>query len=122
VITPGATVRINHHSGDWVVHSALGGRWKCIGRGVVGRDRQALISRIVGEGDIVVVKPAPTFAPGTTIEHNGVEHTVLADHGDTAELEVPSSRYPLKRGGHLHIAAGNTTTVTKAELVLAALA
>ena len=44
--------------------------------------------------------------------------TVRRDLGDEVEFEVPASSRPLRGGGSLRLAAGNTTMVHKADLAL----
>ena len=76
---------------------------------------------MVGEGDLALVAPAPTYEAGTTLEHEGMSYTVAADLGDHVELIVPNTRSPLRGGGALHLSGGNTTTVAKSDLTLEAL-
>ena len=62
-------------------------------------------SRVVGEGDLALVAPAPVYEVGTTLEHEGVQYTVAADLDEHVELIVPPSRFRLKRGA-LHVPGG----------------
>jgi acetyl-CoA carboxylase alpha subunit len=75
--------------------------------------------RTAGEGDIVVVRDAETYDLGTTIEYGGVKHTVARDLSDFVELVTPEVSRPLRGGGALRIAAGNTVTMAKSDLALA---
>ena len=118
-LSPGTTVWLKREQGDWVVHSRLGDRYKCLGKTSVGRNHdEVLTARIVGEGDAVLIKAAPTYTPGQTVTYNGVPHTIVRDDGDTVTLEVPASRYQTHGGDHLHIDAGNDIVVSKCELVM----
>jgi len=121
MISSGCIVRINRQ-GDilWVVHSrTTDGRWKCV-RSVNSWRGERFTSLSVGEGDVVLVAAAPVYEVGVAIMHNGIAHVVLADHGDAVELEVPSSRFPLKGGGALSILSGNVITLSKSDLALEA--
>jgi hypothetical protein len=121
MIAPGAIVRV-YLQGDtaWVVRGKTldGSRWRVTCKDVDAPNRAALSARVVGEGDIVLIKPAPTYEPGSTITHNGVAHTVARDLGDEIELIVPASRFPTKGGDHLLRPAGNHVTIPKSDLVL----
>ena len=104
-----------------VGQAADGTRWQLRSLRIDHKGRTDQTRRIAGEGDITVIRAAPTFAPHTMIEHIGHPHEVLADLGDSVELIVPQISRALHGGGALRIVAGNTTTVPKFELVLAAL-
>ena len=82
------------------------------------KGRAAYSARVAGQGDIVVVRAAETFEPGSTLEHDGQTLTVLLDLGSEVEFEVPASSRPLPGGGSLRIAAGHSTTIHKADLIL----
>ncbi len=121
MIAPGAIARVRRR-GDiaFVVHSrALDGGWRVMSKAVDGKRRSAFSSLTVGTGDIVVVKDAPAYEVGTEVEHDGLQHTVLADRGGTVTFEVPVSRYRTRGGSYTLIAAGNTITIAKSDLVLA---
>jgi len=125
MIGPGAIACILKH-GDiaWVIKwrdTFNDRRWTCVTKRIDGGGREALTVKTAGEGDIIVIKPAPVYEPGATVTYDGIQYTVHADLGDAVELVVPASRYPLSDGVHLVVAEGNKTTITKAELVLAAL-
>jgi len=124
MISPGAIVRVFKH-GDiaWVVRDKLwDGRWRVVAKAVDQRGRgEILSSRVVGEGDTVLVRDPPTYQVGTEVKHEGVKLTVLEDRGDHVLFSVPATRFPLKGGDHLHVAAGNHTEIDKATLVLASL-
>ncbi len=123
MITTGAIVTVRKH-GDiaFVVYSRMSDRrWRVISKALDERGREAFSGKVVGEGDITLIRATPTYEIGATVEHNGLSHTVSADLGEFVQLNVPSARHPLRGGGHLQTAAGNRTTVTKAELVLASL-
>lgn len=64
---------------------------------------------------------APVFEPGSVIEHNGQRLTVIEDRGDEVEFAVPASARPLRGSGRVLVTTGATTTISKADLVLAAL-
>ena len=120
MISPGATVVCNRTGAVlWVVKApAPDGRWYLTGKQVVGSGRATYRGHVAGARDITVIRDAPTYEVGATVEHNGLPHIVAADNGDSVTLDIPASRFPLKRGGHLHIAAGNTTVIAKSDLVL----
>jgi hypothetical protein len=117
MIAPGAIV-ICRQTGDthWVVEShSADGRWRLVSKRLDGR----CTSRAAGEGDIVVITPAPTYEVGATIRYHGVEHIIAEAAGDFVTLIVPASRFRTRRGGdHLHIPEGNTVTIPKSDLVL----
>jgi hypothetical protein len=104
----------------WVVvgraHDGLG--WRLIGKFTNHFGHAACTGRTAGEGDLTLIKDAPTFEPGAEVEHGGKLLTVIEDLGDEIEFEVPASSRPLRGGGALRIAAGNTTTIYKADLTL----
>lgn len=103
----------------WVVNGpAPRGYWYLRGVRVDERGRKSYEGRVAGAGDITVITEAPTYAAGAAVKHNGARHTVAADNGDHVELVVPESVVPRRGGGALRLAAGNTTTVAKADLVL----
>jgi hypothetical protein len=122
MIAPGAVVRVHNH-GDvaWVVkRRALDGvRWHVTCKSLeASRHRELFSSRIAGEGDIVVVRPAPTYEPGSTVTYNGIEHAVAADNGDSVTLIAPDKRFACDGGDYLLVPGGNTLTVAKGDLVL----
>jgi len=120
MISPGALVLCSKSGRTaWVAERRLpGGQWKLVCKAVDHKLREVFSSMTVGEGDLTVVAPAPTYAVGDAVEHNGMQHAVAADLGDAVELIVPATRRPLRGGGYLHIAAGNNITLSKADLVL----
>ena len=59
--------------------------------------------RTAGEGDVVLIKPAPTYEPGATIEYDGTACTVVHDLGDEVDLSC---------------ATGHIGSVPKSDLVL----
>ena len=120
MIAPGALV-LRRQTGAvaWVVHSRMAdGRFKCISKGVDRVGHQLFSSRTAGPNEIVLVRDAPTYEAGTTVEHNGKSYTVASDNGDSLTLIVPVTRRPLRSGGYLRLAAGNLTTVSKSDLTL----
>ena len=121
MIGPGAVV-VCRQTGAvaWVVHSRManGQQWKLVSKAVDHRGRAVFSGRTAGEGDVVLIAPAPTYEVGDAIEHDGLSYTVAADLGDSVEAVVPSRPRPLRGGGHLHIAAGNTITLSKSDLTL----
>ena len=90
------------------------GSWHVVCKAVDHRGRAIFSGRTAGEGDVVLITPAPVYAGGDTIEHNGVQHTVAAILAMPSSLSSPPRRRPLKGGGHLHIAAGNTPRSARA--------
>ncbi len=120
MIAPGAIVRIRRR-GDIafvVQRRALDGGWRVMSKVVDDRSGSVFSGVTVGAGDVIVVKPAPTYEVGAEIEHGGLKHTVSADLGDCVELIAPAFSRPLKGGGALHVPGGNTVTVGKSDLVL----
>jgi hypothetical protein len=75
-------------------------------------------SSIVGKDELEVVRPAPIYELGDTVEYNDMKHTVSRDLGDSVELIVPNSSRPLRGGGALFVAAGNTCLIAKSDLLL----
>lgn len=122
-ISAGAIVTVRQFGNvAWVVHRRVAdGRFKCIGKAVDDRGGEALSSRTAGEGDVMLITPAPIYEAGTLIERGGVQYTVATDLGDHVELIVPATRFPLKGGGALHLPGGNTITVAKSALTVEAL-
>ena len=123
MISPGAIVRV-YRCGDiaWVVeHQQPDGRWRVCCKAVDHKGRAMFSSRTASENEMVLVQDAPSYQPGATITHNGVQHAVAADNGDAVELIVPATRRPLRGGGHLRIPGGNRTTIAKADIVLESL-
>lgn len=141
-ISPGAIV-VFRQTGlvAWVVHSRLAdGRFKCVSEGVDPRGNGAVFNgRVVGEGDLMVVMPAPSYAVGDAIEQDGKSLIVAADLGDAVECVVPSHSHQLRggmtyrngtrRGGcvrlpgprtgaTLHIPGGNRVTLAKSDITL----
>ena len=70
-------------------------------------------SSIVGKDEL-----EPIYQLGDTVEYNDMKHTVSRDLGDSVELIVPNSSGPLRGGGALFVAAGNTCVIAKSDLVL----
>ena len=119
MIAPGALVTVRQYGlTAWVVERREAGRWHVVSKGIDDRGRAVYFGRVAGEGDIALITPAPVYEAGTTVEHNGMQHVVASDNGDSITLTVPDSRRPLRGGGHLHIAAGNTITLAKSDLAL----
>ena len=119
MIAPGSIVLCRQTgAAAMVVERREAGGWRVVCKGIDDEGRSVYASRVAGEGDLVLVAPAPTFAVGAMVMHNGLEHTVIDSDGDTVTLSVPGTSRPLRGGGHLHIAAGNNITLSKADLVL----
>jgi hypothetical protein len=123
-IAPGALVRIRQF-GDiaFVVHrkdTFHPRRWHCVSKAVDGRYRILHSGQSAGEGDIVVVREAPSYAPGEEVRFNGAITEVIVDHGDTVELAIPPSRFKTRAGDHLALAPSRAT-VDKSDLVLESL-
>jgi hypothetical protein len=121
-IAPGAIVRVLRR-GDvaFVVRRRdefNSRRWQCVAKAFDDRENVLHEGVTVGEGDIVVVREAPTYSPGAQVHFNGVKHTVSRDLGESVELIVPSLRRLLRGGGVLRVAAGNTCMIAKSDLVL----
>lgn len=95
------------------------GRWQLRRKATSGRGKRTYQNATAGPGDIVVVRPAPTFAPGDEIERGGQTCFVIEDRGDEIEIGRPESRSPTRRGTEfIRIPAGNTCTLSKGEVVL----
>jgi hypothetical protein len=122
MISPGAIVTVRQYGAAlWVVlRPASDGRaWHLRGKLVDYRGRSAFRGHIAGAGDITVIRDAPTYQVGDVVERNGLRHVVLRDLGDDGvELAVPEDRVPLKGGYTVRVPAGNTTVVSKSDLVL----
>ena len=88
-------------------------RWVLISKMVDKRGRSAHSSKVVGLGDITLIRPGPEYKVGDVIEHNGLKHVVLKDCGDEVELAVPEDRVPLRGGYTVRVAAGNSTLVSE---------
>jgi hypothetical protein len=58
------------------------------GRAIIDLIREVLTSLSVGEGDLSVLIPAPTFTPGQQVKHNGGGASVIEDRGDTVLLAI----------------------------------
>ena len=106
----------------WVVRSAApNGSWHLVGKRIDSLGRKRFTSRVAGEGDLVEILAAKTYEVGDVVERHGLRHVVLADNGDDVELAVPEDRVPLRGGYTVRVAAGNSTLVSKADLLLDAL-
>ena len=71
-LSPGAICMCPRASGAqlWVVVGrADDGRWRLRGKRVDWRGRSDVTCRVAGAGDLVLIRPAPTYSPGTMIEH-----------------------------------------------------
>jgi len=123
MITPGSIVRVFKQGNTaWVVDSrGFDGRWKVVSKAVDGRNRSALSSLTVAEGDIVLIKEAPTYAVGAEVRYERVDHEVIEDLGELVRLSVPASSFPLRYGGALRRPSGNSAVISKANLVLESL-
>ena len=90
---------------------------------VDSRGRRAFQSRDAGLGDITVVHDAEVYQVGSIITYEGLDHIVLRDLGDDGvEVGVPEDTAKPPRGyGVIHIPAGNTRVLHKADLILAGL-
>ena len=120
MIAPGAIV-VCRQTGAvaWIVErQEADGRWRVASKEIDDKGREVFNSRTAGQGDLVLIAPAPVFEPGAEIEHDGMQYTVIRDCGDSVELLVPPRRFPLKGGEHLHIPAGNAASIPKSDLVL----
>jgi hypothetical protein len=128
MISPGALVTCRFTGVVlWVVVADAGdGRYHLRGKMTDRRGRAAYTGRVSGEGDLTLIRPAPVYAVGDVIERPGLsgslDHIVLRDLGDEGvELAVPEDRIPLRGGYTVREAAGNSTLVSKADLLLDAL-
>ena len=120
MISPGCVVRVHRH-GDiaWVVASKMfDGRWRCISKAVGTKNGVAFNGLTAGEGDCVLVSPAPTFEPGAKVLYGGREHIVIEDKGEFVILSIPASSRALRGGGALSIPSGNSALIAKSDLVL----
>jgi hypothetical protein len=103
----------------WVaMRQEADGRWRLSGKRTDQRGRDRFTSRTVGLGDIQVLVPAPTFAPGDEIERRGETCFVIEDRGSEIEIGRPESRSPTRGTEFIKIPAGNTCTLSKGEVVL----
>jgi hypothetical protein len=118
LLSPGAICTIRQCGAQlWVVVAKSDdGRWRLRSKRSDSRERSSWTARIAGEGDLMIVRETETFEPSTEIEHDGVKHTVARDLGDSVELVTPEVSRPLRGGGALRIAAGNTVTMAKSDL------
>ena len=106
----------------WVVRSAAhNGRWHLVGKRTDTLGRRRFTNRVAGEGDLVEILATKTYRIGNVVERHGKQHLVLSDDGDEITLAVPEDRIPLRGGYTVHVAAGNSTLVSKADLLLEAL-
>jgi hypothetical protein len=130
MISPGALVTVTQFGTQlWVVRRpASGGRWYLTGKQVDDKGGAAYRGHIAGAGDITIIRDAPVYEVGDIVERvwlsgPALNYIVLADLGDDVELGVPSDHVP-KHGRYdytVHIPAGRTTTVSKADLILEAM-
>jgi hypothetical protein len=104
----------------WIIRAPAreGRAWHLIGK-ITRGSRVAYTARVAGIGDLALVKPAPTYERGNTLEHEGVRYEVRRDLSDTVELVVPAMSFRTRRSGSRYrLPGGNTMTVGKADLVL----
>jgi hypothetical protein len=121
MITPGAVVSILRR-GDiaYVVvrrDEFHPGRWRCACKAIARGLAPAFEGITAGEGDLVEIVPAPTYSPGAQVKYSGSSVEVIADHGDTVELAIPSQRFRTRAGDHLAVPPSKVT-VDKSVLVL----
>lgn len=119
-IEPGAIVMCRQTQTQlWVVvrSAAPEGSWHCRAKRIDQYGRHDTTSRIIGQGDLVLVRAAPNFSAGEAVAVGGVEHEVVCDLGEQIELVAPEVSRPLPGGNALRMAAGNIR-VNKADLVL----
>ena len=123
MITPGCTCTCRQTGAQlWVVRSAApNGRWHLVGKRTDTLGRKRFTNRVAGEGDLVEILAAKTYQIGDVVERHGKRHVVLSDDGDEITLAVPEDRVPLRGGYTVRVAAGNSTLVSKADLLLDAL-
>ena len=120
-IAPGAIVRILRR-GDvaYVVvrqDTFNPHRWRCTAVAIDSKDRIFHEGITAGEGDMVVVREAPIFSPGTQVRFNGGTAQVIADNGDTATVAIPPARFKTRAGDYLHVPPSRAVA-DKANLVL----
>lgn len=125
MISPGALVTVKAFGTRlWIVKGPGpngSGRWHLTCKVTDQRGRTAYHAHLAGSSDITLVKPAPTYDVGTTIEHGGLTCTVVEDKDDTLQLSKPArSSSRLKGGGKLRIVAGNVEA-SKTDVILEAL-
>ena len=121
MIAVGSTVTCRQTGAQlWVVRSAApNGRWHLVGKRTDTLGRRRFTKRVVGNGDVVEILAAKTYRVGDVVEHHGKQHVVLSDDGDEITLATPETRVPHRGGYTVRVAAGNSTLVSKADLVLA---
>lgn len=107
----------------WVVRAVAGegSRAHLRGKLIDHRGRATYTDRVSGLGDIAVIVPAATYTPGQQVELDGVRLTVTRDLGDVVEFSVPEKRFEHAAGVNVRLPAGNSITISKAELALDAL-
>jgi hypothetical protein len=120
MIAPGAIVTCRQTSATlWVVrHRSTDGGWHLIGKVTNGLGHMVHTGRSAGEGDLHLIREAETYEVVSTVERDGQTLTVVADLGGSVEFAVPEISRPLCGGDAQSPAAGNTTTIYKADLTL----
>lgn len=110
----------------WVVESPAASAippekvWRCIAHG--GPSGQT--SRLVGDGDLTIIRGDIVFEPGQEVHHWGETLTVIEDRGALVRCATPERRKPIgtspTAGGPIYLALpAGTTDVSKPALVLA---
>ena len=64
------------------------------------RGRADFTRRDAGVGDVVLIREAAIYSPGSMIDVDGIRHEVARDFGDEVELLAPQMSCPLRRGGN----------------------
>ena len=97
--------------------TADGRGWQCVSKAIDGQGGAIFSGRVIGDGDLVLLHDAETYAHGTKITHGGRKLIVRRDLGGEVEFETPPSTKLLRGGDTLRLPAGRTT-VHKADLLL----
>jgi hypothetical protein len=99
-----------------ITAKAPDGRWHLKSK-LLEDGNETHISRCVGEDDLQVIKPAPTYVSGTKLRFAGGQATVIDDLGDVVTLGLPAKRYPTLAGGFKEVSLSRVN-IAKALLVL----
>jgi hypothetical protein len=127
VLSPGAVVTCRQTADVlWaVIRQEVDGSWRLHGRLTDERGRSAYTMRLAGEGDITVIRSAPQYEPGETIERGRQTLTVISDNGDDLTCEVGEASRPVISEGvqvaSVCLPGGNKMTLTKGDLMAEAI-
>ena len=93
------------------------GRYLCTAKRIDRTRKSAFTCIQAGAGDVQVVVPRPTFAPGTAMMHEGLTCVVERDDGDWLTLSVPVHTHETRAKDGLHVPASRVE-ISKADAVL----